>query len=489
MMHITYLIDKSTMQFLEVSAYLLLALSVWAVIHVILYKRDARSAAAWIVIILLSPGVGAILYLLLGINRIRRKASMLKKDNSYLQWARPEIGDRVVHNKKLSKNFIKSAPAHIKDLAHCGDSILNYPVERGNSVKVLENDLAFVAMLKAIKSARKTITLQTYIFDDDDLGKLFIAALGDAVARGVQVRVLIDGIGEKYSLPPVTKRLKKEKIPHNLFLRPNLPFTIAFFNLRCHRKILVVDGRTGFTGGMNIRDGYKSGKRRLCDTHFRFEGPVVHYFQKIFIEDWEFTTREKLKGADWLPVLKSGGTVAARAFASGPDRNFENNYWMLHSAISNARESIYIQTPYFVPDPTLINALCLASLQGVDVKILIPHDGNLAVVQWAMEGTVWRVIEKGCRVYMLKKPFDHSKMMIIDGMWALVGTSNWDSRSMRLNFEFDVECYDAVTAKKLSNIFMIKLKESHELTLSHVRGTNFLKRLRNGAARLFTPYL
>ncbi|PKL92822.1 MAG: cardiolipin synthase [Candidatus Goldiibacteriota bacterium HGW-Goldbacteria-1] len=487
------LLDKlhiSVLLLAELGLIFLVIISAWAIIHVIMYKRDSRSAASWLAVIILSPLFGAILYYLFGVNRIQRKASQLKRDRFFLSWLKPELGDTEYIRKRISYALPRKMPHNILDLIRSGDAVLATPLVPGNCVTVLENEAAFAAMLRGIRRAKKTITLQTYIFDNDRIGKLFVAALAEAVKRGVLVRVLIDNVGAHYSKPTIGMLLKEKKIPHAFFMKANMPISLLFYNLRSHRKIMAVDGQEAYIGGANIREQTGAdGKVKLKDIHFMFRGPIASEFQKVFAEDWEFTTHEQLNGKGWVLPVKRKGTVHVRPVPGGPDRNLEKNMWVMMNAIANARKSIHIQTPYFIPDPQVISALSLAALQGIEVKILVPHSGNLKYVQWAMDGTLWRVIEKGCRVYRYDGVFDHSKIMTVDGLWSYVGSSNWDARSMRLNFEFDAECYDKELAHELDKIFLRKVADAHELTLVKSRSGPFIKRFRNNIARLFSPYL
>jgi len=474
----------------EIAILFLALLSVWAIVHLIMYKRDSRSAASWLALIILSPLFGVVLYYLFGINRIQKKASQLKRDRFFLSWLKPELGDTEYIRKRISYALPRKMPHNILDLIRSGDAVLASPLISGNSVTVLENESAFYAMIRAIRRAKKTISLQTYIFDNDRTGRAFVYELEDAVKRGVDVRVLIDNVGAYYSKPHIGGLLRERRIPHAFFMKAMLPSNLVFYNLRSHRKIMVVDGYSAFTGGVNIREQSETGgKTKLKDTHFMFKGPIAGEFQKIFAEDLEFTAHERLEGRGWFPKITKKGNVHARAVPGGPDRNLEKNMWVMMNAIANARKSIHIQTPYFLPDPQVISALSLAALQGIDVKILIPRKGNLKYVQWAMDGTIWRVIEKGCRVFRYDGVFDHSKIMTVDGLWSYVGSSNWDARSMRLNFEFDVECYNKDLAKELNRIFLAKVSASREMTLLESRSGSFMKRFRNNFARLFSPYL
>ncbi|MCZ7636964.1 MAG: phospholipase D-like domain-containing protein [Verrucomicrobia bacterium] len=472
-----------------VGAVLSLAMSLFAAVHAVLYKREARAATLWVGVIWLVPLVGALLYFLLGINRIKRRANLLRGSlESYrtkpagAECAVTDLVDRLPPEQR-----------HLRALAVATAKVLSRPLVTGNRIEVLVNgDAAYPAMLEAIDGARHSLTLSTYIFDRDDAGLAFARALGAAVRRGVEVRVLIDATGTRYSWPPILGELRRARVRYARFL-PAFPlWRLMSLNLRNHRKILVADGRLGFTGGMNLRVGHwlsRQPAHPVQDLHFRVTGPVVAHLQEVFAEDWCFTTGEALRGDLWFPALAAEGAVIARGLADGPDEDFEKLRWTLLAALAAARESVRVATPYFLPEPGLITALNLAALRGVQVDILLPVKSNLPLVDWASTAQWWQVLERGCRLWLSPPPFDHSKLMVVDGTWSLVGSANWDPRSLRLNFEFNVEAYDPALAGALTDWFETRRRQSRPVSLAEVDGRRFPVRLRDGVARLFTPYL
>lgn len=460
-----------------------------ASVHVILNKRDTRSATAWVGLILLVPFIGALLYIFLGINRIQRRAKVLKAGAT--DYSVPL--DEAPRSPAALDRELGSDRARLVELARVVGGITQRPLLVGNQVEMLvDGDEAYPAMIDAIRSARESVTMVSYIFEATGIGEGFIEALVDAKARGVEVRVLIDDVGTRYARPAIDRVLRKRGIPVAEFLPALLPKTFAHFNLRNHCKILVVDGHLGFTGGMNIRqDSVISSDPPYPthDLHFRVAGPVVGQLQETFASDWSFTTGEKLEGPLWFPELSPCGETLARGITDGPDQNIDRLHWVLLAAIGTARRSIRILTPYLLPDAVLTKALHLAGQRGIDVDIVVPEVGNLPVVRWAMWGNYPQVLHDGVRVWLTPPPFDHSKLMVVDRYWCTFGSSNWDPRSLRLNFEFNVECYDEELGATMDDHAQRRIVGARLLTPEELQNRSLLKKIRDGTARLMKPYL
>jgi cardiolipin synthase len=450
--------------------------------HAVLRKRDVRGTIAWVGLIWLLPIVGVTLYALLGVNRIRRKARVLRPE------AHEPMAELEPHSLGPSE-----LDAPVRPLIRLVDRMVHHRLVAGNRIELLQNgDEAFPAMLAAIDAAERSVNLATYIFDGDRAGRQFCDALRRARDRGVEVKVLIDDVGKLYSWPPITRLLEQLDLPHALFLPTLVPGQLRFVNLRNHRKVLVVDGRVGFTGGMNVREGNClawSPKHPIRDIHARIEGPVVAHLQQVFAEDWHFTTGHQLAGERYFPQLAPAGRSVARGLPDGPDEDFEVLRMTLLGALSVARERVRVLTPYLVPDGALITALNVAAMSGVAVDLVIPARCNIRLVQWATMGLIWQLLERGCRVWQSPEPFDHGKLMVVDGRWTLLGSANWDMRTLRLNFEYNLECYDRELAAKAESIIVDRMTAGRELTLDEVEQRSLPAKLRDGAARLLTPYL
>ena len=471
-------------------AALALVFSILASGHAILHKRDSRAAIAWVGFIWLVPLVGALLYFILGVNRIRRRAALLRGD---LERYRAHDEAKYECPPEELRRHLPAESAQLEMLARVVGGVVQRPLLSGNRIEPLINgDETYPAMLEAIRHARQTISLQTYIFDRDEVGLAFAHELGEARRRGVEVRVLVDATGIRYSWPTILHALRREGVKYARFLPSFALWHMMSMNMRTHRKILVVDGRDGFTGGINIRLGHclrRQPSRPVQDIHFRVRGPVVTQMQEAFADDWFFTTRESLRGEGWFPKLEPAGQVLVRGVPDGPDEDFEKLRWTILGALSIARSTVRILTPYFVPDQALVSELNLAAMRGVQVDIMLPSRTNLPFVQWASRSMWWQVLEHGCRIWLTPPPFDHSKLMLVDGSWVLLGSANWDARSLRLNFEYNLECYDAELAHRLEELVETKRKAAHLVTLEEVDARRLPARLRDGIARLLTPYL
>jgi len=473
----------------ELGVVLDLLIALAASTHVILNKTDTRAATAWVGLIWLVPFLGAILYLFLGINRIKRRAKVLKSGATH--YSVPL--DEAPRSPADLDRELGSDRARLIELARVVGHVTQRPLLVGNRVdRLVDGDEAYPAMIEAARGANESISFVSYIFEAKGIGGELVDALADARARGVEVRVLIDDVGARYARPRIHRVLRKRGVPVAKFLPALLPRGFTHFNLRNHCKIMVVDGRIGFTGGMNIRQGSvlaSNPKYPTKDLHFRVTGPVVAQLTEAFVRDWAFTTGEKLEGALWFPELEPEGETLARGITDGPDRDIDKLHWVFLAAIGAARRSIRIMTPYFLPDRVLMKALHLAAQRGVEVDIIVPEVGNLPVVRWAMWGSYRQVLRDGIRLWLTPSPFDHSKLFVVDDYWASIGSSNWDPRSLRLNFEFNLECHDEVLGASLIDHVRERLLDARLLTAEELEGRSLFLKVRDGTARLMTPYL
>jgi cardiolipin synthase len=432
--------------------------------------------------------LGAFLYLVAGINRIRKDRVFARRAHT--------LYDQELIDKILVHDVVDVSGPQFASLKKLGDHISDFKVLGANQIKMLKGgDETYPAMIEAIKHAQRSIALQSYIFDHDTVGKELAQALIDAHQRGVQVRVLIDAVGAKYSRPPITALLRNAGVHTALFMQPVIGIRLVYANLRSHRKLLVIDGFHGFTGGMNIREGFVTAIAKEAvthDTHFQVSGPIVYQLMTNFAHDWEFTTTEKLAGDAWFAPataeIKEKG-VALRCVPSGPDATLASTHNMLLGALAVAQKHVRIQSPYLLPDLALIAALSTTARRGVIVDIVVPGANNLKLVNAAMMAQIDQLIETGCRVWRACGTFDHSKLFTVDGGWSYVGSSNIDPRSLRLNFELDLEVYDRGIAKEIETKVDDIIAHAERITLRTVRRDPFWMRLRNKVVWLASPYL
>jgi cardiolipin synthase len=447
-------------------------------LHVLERKRDVAAAIAWIGLAWLSPLVGSALYVVFGINRVQRRAFLASRRRGG-GWATDPA------------TFLNPRHDHFAPLERAIGVLTGRPPRLGTAVAMLRNgDEAYPLMLEAIESARVSIAFSSYIFKIDDMGDKFIAALMAAKARGVTIRVIVDGIGSGYWYSPVYQRLARAGIPVARFMHTLVPWRMAFLNLRSHKKILVADGKRAFIGGLNIATANvlaANPPHPVRDMHFDVTGPVVTQIAEAFASDWHFCTGERLGGDAWFPPLAEAGTAAARVITSGPDQDIYKIEFAMLQAIGCAQRSIKILTPYFLPDDRLMSALVLAAMAGVTVDVVIPECCDHPIMDWAMRAHIAPLLRVGGRVWRAPLPFEHSKLFAVDDGWSLIGSANWDMRSLRLNFEINMEVccpqFGALVAGA------IERRQANPLTLAEINARSFPIRLRDSAVRLLLPYL
>lgn len=445
-------------------------------LHALLHKDDERAAIGWIGLVFLSPFIGSCLYWVFGVNRIKTKARAVRSDDvktGLFEGSMP--------------GFETALPKHLKSLMRAGCGIHDAPYLAQNGVEMLiSGDEAYPRMLAAIDAAKSTIILSSYIFDYDKAGQKFVAALGAARQRNVAVYILLDGtlFGLRWRITEM--HLRKLGVITARFL----PFSPRFLNMRNHRKILCVDGREAFIGGLNIRAAnyvQDHPRNAVQDVHFRVTGPVIDQIAGVFADDWRFATKNALSFPKWEGDAQ--GDVISRVLPDGPDENYEKLKWTLLSAINTAEDNIRIMTPYFVADQTIIHALEAASLRGVCVELMVPEKNNILFFNWAVQADFKALLKYGLKIYQSAPPFEHTKFFTVDDKWSFVGSANWDTRSLDLNFEINLECYDAAFNGKLAALFDAKKQKAKAVSKADYDRLSIFIQARNNLFRLWSPYL
>ena len=475
--------DPVSLSSFGIAGLLFIALQVFVTAHILCHKDDVKSSIGWIGLVWLTPIVGSIFYIVFGINRIRRRALALRNKG-------PDI---FTVTGKTEQEIEKEIPRPFLQLLRLGYKVHPQRFALGNHAKPFVNgDAAYPEMCKLIAGAKKEVLMQSYIFNNDRAGQLFLDAFKQAVKNGAKVKVLVDGVGLNYSKPTIAAALKKLKgVEFSVFLPSKQPINLPFVNLRNHRKILIVDGRTAFFGGMNVADGNlvkTNPKEPIIDITFKVEGPVVDQMSRVFEEDWIFSGKKSFVPASFHASGPLPGTMPARIIPDGPDADYDKVELMALGALSCAQKSVHIVTPYFLPENNILTSLEIAAMRGVEVEIILPSKSNIVGMDGAMRANFKRLLAKGVKIFRTQPPFDHSKIMVVDGAWLFVGSANWDVRSFKLNFECNMECMDKQLAEEVLKIIAHKKAHAHsEKWDQHIRPP-LLRKLADNALRLLTPY-
>ncbi|MDZ5472616.1 cardiolipin synthase [Bacillus sp. 31A1R] len=465
----------------------------FAMIVIFLERRDPGATWAWLLVLLFIPGLGFILYLIFGQNLSRRKM--------FLWEDRKKIGiDELIHRQIQDLNsgqflFRNEIEKFNRDLIYMhlinNDAVLT----QDNSVKIFtDGQEKFNSLINDILAAEDHIHLQYYIYKKDNLGKKLKNALIAKAKEGVKVRVLYDELGSRTMTKSFFKDLREAGGEVEVFFPSKFHFINLRLNYRNHRKLAIIDGKIGYVGGFNVGDEYlgfdpKFGYWR--DTHLKLEGGAVHAIQTRFILDWNQASyrHDIYYSPNYFPKEAPNGGVGIQVVTSGPDSEWEqikNGYIKM---ITSAKKSIWIQTPYFIPDASVLDALRIASLCGVDVRIMIPNKPDHMFVYWATYSYIGEMIKAGARVYIYDNGFIHAKTIVVDHHVSSVGTANIDVRSFRLNFEVNAFIYNENIAEELTKSFEEDIKLSTELTPEKYRERHLKIRFKESVSRLLSPIL
>jgi len=452
-------------------------------IWVLQTKRETMSAIAWSLTVLLVPFIGAVLFSLFGAQSIARPIKRKqRKRTAYKRLVAGEEGEPAA-----------DVPARWDTLARLGFHGDGFPVTGGNAVTLYhDGHPAYDAMLAAIKAAERHVHIQFFIFRNDQSGNRFMDALCDCVRRKVEVRFLYDSVGSYNISSRLVNQLLEAGGKAAAFLPLFGPMYRMRVNLRNHRKIVVVDGKIAFTGGLNIGDEYLGEHKKFGpwrDTFMRIEGPATHGLQRVFLEDWFFATEESPHGARYYPKATTPGKALVQVVHSGPDAEFKAIRETYFAAIVNARKRVWIASPYFVPDAGIRDAMSLAARSGVDVRFLGLFRPDKWIPFLAARFYWADMMAAGVKVYQYCPGMMHSKYVLVDGEWASVGSANTDNRSLLLNFEANCQLFDAELVAELERAYLLDLEVSLRLDPDVYAARPLVARLAENAARLFSPVL
>ena len=459
--------------------------------RIILDRRESGATLAWILFIAIVPWLGALLFFLVGRGRVRRRKRKRMRSHHAHQRSLEELP--AAAEQCDFERPPPELPEPARDIARLAASVTETPIIGGNAVEVyIDTDRAYDHMEQAIGEAAHHVFLQSYIFRADGAGRRFRDLLIERARAGVEVRLLVDGVGGQHLSRRFLAPLLAAGGHFGVFmpvwrLRPHWRP-----NLRNHRKILVVDNRVGFAGGLNIGEEYQGRRKKFApwrDTHLRLEGPAVRRLQEVFTEDWLDTTGEDLTDAEHFPQFDPCGGDLVQVVDSGPDKPQESIHAVFFTAINEAQVRVYITTPYFVPDTSMLLALKTAAWRGVDVRLLLPGKSDLRLVQWAGRSYFEELLEAGVRIYEHRPGMLHAKTMVVDGVWATVGSANMDRRSFRLNFEANVLVSGERFAARMEEIFEADIAGAAEITLDALGAKKIGPRMVEAFARVLSPVL
>ena len=460
----------------------------FTLLSILSIKRDSTAAVAWCMSVLFVPVVGILLYWSFGYQSVHRPLQRKRKHAQSYQQRQRSSGETP------AVGVGPAVEGTWADVTRIGVSLGAAPQLGGNRVQLYdERTPPFDAMLQAIREAKQQIHIEFFIFRADELGRAFIEAMAERARAGVKVRFLYDAIGSWGLQSKLLRQLTDaggKAVPFLTLLNP-LHRRVQI-NLRNHRKILVIDGRIGFTGGYNIGDEYL-GKHAFFglwrDTFLRLEGPAVRWMQRVFTEDWSFAAEEELSGTDIFPNIPPVGDVAVQIAWSGPDQELKTIREIYFAVIAKAKQRIWIATPYFVPDASLLDALCLAARSGRDVRLLVPFRPDKWLPFLAAR-FYWRdILAAGVKIYQYTRGFIHSKVLIADDSWSSVGSANFDNRSLHLNFEITCLMESKEIVTQLEESFLRDMAASIRVDQAQFDNRGYVGQLAENACRLMSPVL
>lgn len=460
---------------------------------IFLERRDAGSTWAWLLVLFFIPLFGFILYLIFGQSLKRYK--LFQWEDSGKTGLEPLLKKQLEDLNLGSFMFSSRSTFFHQDLIYMHVRGASAVLTEDNDIEIFtDGKEKFNRLLNDIRHAKKHIHIQYYIIKDDTIGRRLIELLTEKAREGLSVKILYDELGSRSLRRKVFHEFKAAGGQVEVFFPSKLKLINLRLNFRNHRKLVIIDGKIGYLGGFNIGDEYlgldpKFGYWR--DTHLRLAGSAVYAVQTRFILDWNQASRRHdiMYHESLYPKIESTGTTGMQIVSSGPDSEWEqikNGYIKL---ILSARESILIQTPYFIPDASLLDALRIASVSGIKVSIMIPNKPDHMFVYWATLSYIGEMLKAGAEIYIYEKGFIHAKTIVVDGELSSVGTANIDVRSFKLNFEVNAFIYDEETARLLSKHYMEDIKVSSRLTLEAYEKRKLWIRIKESVSRLLSPIL
>lgn len=483
------MIEMADVRTIITALYFLIVIS--TIVIIIHDRRDPVKALSWIMVISLIPVFGLVVYMFFGRNYRKEKMFNLKEIAdlaSIEELSREQLQD--LSNPRIQ--YIESIDDNkdiIKLLLNNSKSVLTVR----NKIKILNGGREkFKELFEAVRNATSSIHLEYYILENDRIGRRLCNLLKERAREGVEVRFIYDDVGSWNLKRKYVKELRDAGIDIRPFMPVAFPWFTSKANYRNHRKIVVIDGKIGFTGGLNIAERYLKGTKigPWRDTHLRIEGDAVNALQAVFVTDWYFVSDKELLADDkYFPQSRINTQSPVQIAVSGPDSDWASIMQAFFAAMTKAQRSIHIITPYFLPNQAILTALKVAALSGVDVKIILPYKSDSKVTHWASRSYISELLEAGIKVYFYCKGFNHSKILIVDDIFASVGSANMDMRSFEDNFEVSALMYDKRIVEELNVMFERDLDNSVLITKGAWAERSNLHAAYESLARLFSPLL
>ena len=469
---------------LLIIAYVISILS--AISLIFIERKEPNTTWAWLLILFVLPGVGFIIYLIFGQNLSRQKIFREKK-------VVDEKKSKVLM-EKFKEEKEKGASSEFMELVRMNYTHSGALYTEGNSLTTfIDGEKKFEALINDIRDAKEFIHIEYYIFRMDNLGITLIDELSMKVNDGVEVRFVVDAMGSKSIRNKDIKYIRSLGIKFHIFFPGILPLINIRLNFRNHRKIVVIDGEVGYVGGFNVGDEYVNKGDQFDywrDTHIRIKGKAVNELNKRFILDWDYASEGELKNYDkYFKLQEDSGNIGIQIVSSGPDHKEEyiKNAYM--KIINNAKKSVYIQTPYLVPDEPMKEALKIAALSGIDVRIMVPDKPDHFFMKWILSANMGDLMEWGVKFYTYQKGFIHSKTIVSDGKVCSIGTANLDIRSFQLNFEINAIIYDDKFSKEQEDIFIKDIEDCKLVTMEEYENRSRALKIKEALIRLVAPIL
>ncbi|MDR0890962.1 MAG: phospholipase D-like domain-containing protein [Endomicrobium sp.] len=431
------------------------------------------------------------LYIVFGTNKVKRKGMLLKQ---YINHHINSVSAGGLYNNTKKKT--NTLFSRYKQFIMFGYNVYPQRFTFINQISPLQNGVeAYPAMLNSMLNAKFEVLILSYIFDYDIETKKFLDVFKLLIKKGIKIKVLVDGVGTfKLFHSSIEKQLAKiNGLEYGIFLPPHIPISLPFVNFRNHRKIMIIDRTIAFLGSMNLSKNnvlIHDIKNGVIDITFKIQGQVIDQLLKVFRNDWEFANKMPCKLLSYNKKIQDlqGETMPARIISSGPNSKIDKIEFIIHGAINMAQRKITIVTPYFLPETNILTAIKMAAMRKVSVELIVPEHSDCHIIDWARESNFLNLIISGVKIYRTLPPFDHSKIFIVDDEWIFVGSANWDVRSFKLHFETNIELFSHDLAIILNKIIDKKKQQAQLVSIYECKNITFLKKLRNNAARLITPY-